>query len=326
MTRKTVNIICKAGLALSLAAFVLVRIYMLRSMGIRMYGFWEDQIAGILVAVFPLFMWALAKLIFRYECKLPDGLNDFLPFVIYYLVAAAYIYLTCDVLLTYPLGGGRISFEADLVSVTYMLTIALIIILAVSNQYYKGSDISGTLCSVGFFLPTLIIVFFLQPRTMQILDSILHAPASEVDIDGLYKNWFSHRLSMLKLVLTGSPQSISSLRLQMFRPRRCPLAWLRLNHGWRSVLFVGIFIAIMILCSNKLSMSGSKDRFVFNRTLFAVIVTQTLFGIIADMFLMYSSHVGIPALQNFYLSVIPLTLLFCSGKQTGEGIDQTESC
>ncbi len=148
-----------------------------------------------------------------------------------------------------------------------------------------------------------VLWFYTQERIVSIFKSLTYGK-NDIDLDGEFLNWFSHRYSMLKASLSGGFSNINVYRVEPMM-NECSLIRFASEHGWY------IPIAVLVLCAVMISLAVAYSRNTAN--VLATVITinfivKLFIGLTAKLFLIYSTSVGIPFLKNIY-DIIPLLVL-----------------
>lgn len=119
---------------------------------------------------------------------------------------------------------------------------------------------------------------------------------------------------MLKASVSGDFSTVNVYRVEPMM-KGCSLIRFASEHGWY------IPIAVLVLCAVMISLAVAYSRNTAN-ALAAVItigfIMKFVIGLTANLFLIYSTSVGIPFLRNIYDIISLVVLLFTFSKKDSD--------
>ena len=205
-------------------------------------------------------------------------------------------------------------FSADITAEIYMYITALssFLVFAKKTEKHKNDKYSKL-----FIIVSIIIISSLwlynHDRVYEIIRSFEYDKTYS-DADGLHSNWLIHRISMVSTSFTGNFSKFNHYILPSVA-QGCPVVWLSASGGRHigSAIFVLCTIITFLLIVN---MQKSDNGMV--KAITISFVTKMIFGVITNIFLIYSTSVGLPLIQTPY-DIIPLAyILFDFGKEKNE--------
>lgn len=223
----------------------------------------------------------------------------FCDFAVFNIIVAGSTYIIQEILFYQPY------FSADSVSEMYMYISGIYTFFVFRLMQEKPSKREIILCAVLIAVTLLLWVFWCQ-RPREILAS-LSLPFQSRDVEGEFVNWFSLRRHMMKLSVTGELSGLShhfANEIMEF----CPLARFRyMGNG----LYTAILLGAIIIHNIVMIIYGAKSKSPLIRTLTFSFVSRAAAGVLANLFLVFSTCVTIPFTVTPY-DIVPLGILIAA--------------
>lgn len=260
----------------------------------------------LILSMWPLFCYVIAK---RFKFGEKIGFKPFaVDYIIHSVITFGLIWLFEELIFKYKY------VSADVTAEIYMYVISAITFLLYNIKVKK---VKPNKRDIMFFVAITAIItvlwFCTQERIVSIVES-LNCGKNDIDLDGEFLNWFSHRYSMLKASVSGDFSTVNVYRVEPMM-KGCSLIRFASEHGWY------IPIAVLVLCAVMISLAVAYSRNTAN-ALAAVItigfIMKFVIGLTANLFLIYSTSVGIPFLRNIYDIISLVVLLFTFSKKDSD--------
>ncbi len=128
-----------------------------------------------------------------------------------------------------------------------------------------------------------------------------------------FPNWFAYRVTILAENITRSLESLQVLNARRI-PRYTSAAWLYQVYGILPVLAVLVLLAGMFLLLRKCAENSGW----FGRYLYAVLLLRTGLGLLANLFLVYSSEITPLMMGRLPMDIIYVIMILCEQKNRHE--------
>ncbi len=257
----------------------------------------------LVISLWPILCYAIAKYI-RMGEKI--GLKPFVvDCVAYNAVITGLIWILEEVIFKYSY------VSADVTAEFYMYVISVIAFLLYNLKAREIKPDKWDVICFAVIIGTVISFWVCnQERIIAITESLNYSKTA-VDADGDFINWISHRISMLNASFSGDFSVVNIHRIQPMI-RGCRLAWLS-GVGGRYIpaVIVGLNAVMLWL----MVVYTRKNESVMISVVTISFIIKLVIGLSANLFLVYSTSVGVPIVRNIY-DVLPLIiiLLYSKGK------------
>lgn len=200
--------------------------------------------------------------------------------------------------------------SSDITAEIYMYITALYTFMIYSTHYRKTQiKRYEIICIISLVAVVALLCLYNHDRIYEIVRSF-HTDKTYIDTDGLNSNWIIHRISMLSASFTGDFSKFNKHILPLVA-QGCSVIHISSVGG--RYIFV-IILMLNIAMTFLLITNSQKNHNPLIKTITMSFITKILFGLVANMFLIYSTTVGLPFIQTSY-DIIPLAyILFDSGK------------
>lgn len=248
------------------------------------------------VSLWPLLCYGIAKWMnIGNKIGFKPSVFDFIG---YNVIVIGLVWLFEEVLFKYAY------LSSDVVAEMYMYVIAVITFILYN---LKGKRLKvdkwDIICFVMIMCAVTTFWVCKHERVSEIIESIYYN-STDVDADGEFINWLSHRFSMLQASFNGDFSGINIHRV-LPMVNGCSLAWLSSVGGayvsvvlW--VIIAAMAIMLIVYVRNKKDVMISVIAYGF--------VLKTVIGAVANMFLIFSTSVGVPFIKSSY-DLIPFAIL-----------------
>ena len=144
-----------------------------------------------------------------------------------------------------------------------------------------------------------------QERIATIIESI-NRSKTDVDADGEFLNWISHRISMLQASINGDFSGVNIHRIHLMM-KGCSLAWISSVSGWYIPALILVLNAV-IVCFMAVYTKKNDSMLISIVTISFIL--KFVIGLVANLFLIYSTSVGVLFIGNIY-DIIALFIILC---------------
>lgn len=179
----------------------------------------------LLISVWPLFCYVIAK---RLKFGEKIGFKPFMvDYIIHSIITVGLIWLFEELIFKYNY------ISADVTAEIYMYVTSTIIFLLCNIKVKKvKTDKWDIIFFVAITAIITVLWFCTKERIVSIVESLFYGK-NDIDSDGKFLNWFSHRHSMLKASLSGNFSNSNTYRVEPMM-RGCSLIWFASEYGWFS--------------------------------------------------------------------------------------------
>lgn len=254
------------------------------------------NIEMLVISMWPLLCYVIAKHIKLGE---KSKLKSFvLDCVSYNIVVVGFIWILEEIFFKYNY------ISADVIAEMYMYIISVIAFLLYNIKVKKiKPDKWDIFCFV--VIVGMVISFWVckQERIATIIESINYSK-TDVDADGDFLNWISHRISMVQASVNGDFSGVNIHRV-LPMVNGCSLAWLSSVGGAYVSVVLWVIIAAMAI---MLIVYARNKKDVMISVIAYGLVLKTVIGAVANMFLIFSTSVGVPFIKSSY-DLIPFAIL-----------------
>ena len=251
----------------------------------------------LVISLWPLLCYVISK-----HMKLGEKIV-LKPFVLdcvsYNIVVIGLIWLLEEIVFKYN------SISADVIAESYMYVISVVAFLLYNIKVKKiKPDKWDIIC---FVVIVGIVIFFWvynQERITTIIESMNYIK-TDVDADGDFLNWISHRFSMLQASVNGDFSSVNIHRIHPMM-KACSLAWLSSICGWYIPALILVLNAVMVCF--MVVYTKKNDSMLISMVTISFIL-KFVIGLAANLFLIYSTSVGVPFIRTTY-DIMLLIIVF----------------
>lgn len=250
------------------------------------------------VAIWPVVCYGIVKYI-----KVGEKIG-FRPFVCDFLacslITVGLIFLSEEVLFKYA------SISADVIAEAYMYVISVVAFLLYNIKVRKNTPDAWDIMGLVIIIAAVAALWVCNhERLTSIVESMSYG-RTDVDADGDLLNWISHRLAMQKASFSGDFSGINTHRITSVA-KGCSLSWLSsAGGGYVMVVSLGLTIimtALMFFCS-------ARNNNVTVKIITYAFAVKTVVGVLANMFLIFSTSVGVLFIRNIYDILVLALVLF----------------
>lgn len=251
----------------------------------------------LVISLWPLLCYVIAK-----HIKLGEKI-DLKPFVLdcvtYNIVVVGLIWILEEIVFKYNY------ISADVIAESYMYVISVVTFLFYNIRVKKIKPDKRDILCIALIICMLIFFWvYNQERIATIIESINYSK-TDVDADGDFLNWISHRISMLQASVSGDFSGVNIHRIQPMM-KGCSLAWLSSVSGWYTLAIILVLNAV-ILC--LMGVYARKNDSVLISIVTISFILKFAIGLVANLFLIYSTSVGVPFIRTTY-DIMLLIIVF----------------
>ena len=262
----------------------------------------------LVISLWPLLCYVIAKHIKLGEkSKLKPFMLDC---VTYNIVVVGLIWLLEEIVFKYNY------ISADVIAESHMYVISVVAFLLYNIKVKKIKPDKWDIVCFAVIVG-IIISFWVcnQERITTIIESMNYSKI-DVDADGDLLNWISHRISMLQATVNGD---FSGVNIHCIQPmmKGCSLAWLSSVSGWYTLAIILVLNAV-ILC--LMGVYARKNDSVLISIVTISFILKFAIGLVANLFLIDSTSVGVPFIRNIYDIILLIIVLSYSQNNTKERI------
>lgn len=251
----------------------------------------------LVISLWPLLCYAIAK-----HIKLGEKIR-LKPFMLdcvsYNIAVVGLIWLLEEIVFKYNY------ISADVIAESHMYVISVVAFLLYNIKVKKiKPDKWDIICLVA--IVGIVISFWVcnQERIATIIESINYSK-TDVDADVDFLNWISHRISMLQASVSGDFSGVNIHRIQPMM-KGCSLAWLSSVSGWYTLAII-LALNAVILC--LMGVYARKNDSVLISIVTISFILKFAIGLLANLFLIYSTSVGVPFIRTTY-DIMLLIIVF----------------
>ncbi len=284
----------RVGKILKPIPIILTAILFIALVGFR-YWNWKYCFYSCFVVLWPVICYCAINSI---TSKITSKNNKWLAILFYNIIVVAIIYFVQEHIYKFSV--------ADVIAEVFLYIVSQIaLLLAIKKQGIGKKEIAiYIVCNIVF--P--IIWFTTQERIGEIIASLNYSFTS-LDAESGYNNWFAQRVNLLKSNINGDYSTIYRRHIYTIM-RNCSLSHFCSNgYAWLSaIIFVattilsGIMIKISVLCKNN-----------WMKVLLISFVIKNIIGLLANIFLFYSTSIGMMIIDNHF-DIIPIVWILFANK------------
>lgn len=252
----------------------------------------------LITGLWPFICYAVAKLVGKE--KLFKHRSFLLNFVCYSIIIMVIIWFLEEVTFKYKY------ISADVISQMYMYAVSVIAFLVYNLKIKK---INPDKKDVFYIVATIAVIIYFWVCSQERIDAIIESLSfgnTDIDADGDLLNWYSHRISMLKSSIHSDFSNINTYR---FLPmmKNCSLAMLSYVGSW---FITAVIIALSIVTVCLITAYARKCKNSLITIVSISFIIKLVIGITTNLFLIYSTSVGIPFITNPYDIFVLIIIIF----------------
>ncbi len=300
--RKTGTILKPIPIIISVALFV-------SFVGIRGWN-WLGCTYNLLISIWPFICYGFIRLI----TSIVKAENHiWISILAYNLVIICVIYLVEEQIFK------TIYSDGDVIAEVFLYVVSQIaLIFAIKKQCFT-KPVTVTYVLVN--LAVIAIWLCTQDRIVDIFES-LFINFNSVDKYGEYYNWLAQRGHMLRMNVSGEYTDIYNQYYLKTVMHKCPLSFFHYEgYTWLSVVMGAVVITLNGILI-KLAVVNKENNPL--KLLVATLVLKNIVGLIANIFLFYSTSIGIIFIGNFFDIILMMWIMFTKKEDAQEIIICTD--
>ncbi len=295
----------KTGKAIQPISIAVTVVLSIALVGLRGWN-WSDSTYNLLISLWPFICYGLTSFI---AGKVKSEKHIWLGILLYNIVIIGVIYLTEEQIFKTIYSDGDVIAEVFLYIVSQTA-----IIFAIKKQSFTKPV---TAFYVLLNLAVIAVWICTQDRIVDIFES-LFINFNSVDEYGEYYNWLAQRGHMLKMNVSGEYTDIYNQYFLNTIMYNCPLSFFHYKgYTWLSVVISAVTIALSGLLIKLASVNKDNN---YLKILVTVFVLKNVVGLLANIFLFYSTSIGIMLIRNYFDMIPMLWILFADNNVKSKAV------